>query len=175
MRAMSAAPPERPSTDRKPDDLQFLAALRSLERAPAPFEAALERTLAHFRAESGTIHRLVDGMLELRAHARGMPPPVVELIRRIPIGKGMAGLAVERGEPVTACNLQTDTSGDVRPGARATGLKGSIVVPMLAGSRPVGTLGIGNQAERTFTPAEVELLLAAAGVLAGWRDAAAAS
>lgn len=151
-------------------DREFLDRLQALATAQRPFEAALELTLAHFRAESGTIHRLVDGLLELRAHARGMPPPVLELIRRIPVGKGMAGLALERRAPVTACNLQTDTSGDVRPGARATGLKGSLVVPMLDGAQAVGTLGIGNQAERTFTPAEVELLLAAARVLAGWPD-----
>src|SRR5262249_29504629 len=128
--------------------------------------AALALTLAHFRAESGTIHGLVDGKLELRAHSPGMPPPVLEGIRVIPVGKGMAGLAVERRAPVTACNLQTDTSGDLRPGARATGLAGSLVVPMLRGAEPLGALGIANRAERTFDAHEVELLLAAGRVLA---------
>ena len=47
----------------------------------------------------------------------------------------------ERAEPVTACNLQTDTSGDVRPGARATGLQGSICVPPHEERiNPIGTL-----------------------------------
>lgn len=154
------------------DDRTFLDSLRALASAAQPLEAALELTLAHFRAESGTIHRLVEGRLALRAHSRGMPAPVLELIREIPVGKGMAGLAVERRAPVTACNLQTDASGDVRPGARATGLRGSIVVPMLAGEEPVGALGIGNQAERDFTPEETELLLAAGRVLAAWGDRA---
>jgi GAF domain-containing protein len=100
-----------------------------------------------------------------------MPAPVLDVIRVIPVGKGMAGLAVERRAPVTACNLQTDTSGDVRPGARATGLAGSLVVPMLRGPEPAGALGIANRAERTFSEAEVTLLLAVGRVLAGWGGA----
>jgi GAF domain-containing protein len=72
----------------------------------------------------------------------------------------MAGLAAERRLPVDACNIQTDTSGDVRPGARATALSGAIVVPMFRGSAVIGTLGVGNRRERVFTPAEIDKLLA---------------
>jgi GAF domain-containing protein len=151
-----------------PKDAAFLERLARLRATPERFTEALNATLEHFRAESGTIHRLQDGSLHLCAHSAGMPPPVLAVINVIPIGKGMAGLAVERRAPVTACNLQTDTSGDVRPGARATGLKGSIVVPMLHGGEPVGALGIANQAEREFGQDEVELLLATARELATW-------
>ena len=80
-------------------------------------------------------------------------------IRVIPVGKGMAGLAVERRAPITACNIQTDASGDVRPGAKATGLEGAICVPVLSGARAVGALGVANRAERTFTDDEQALLL----------------
>lgn len=149
-------------------DAAFLARLRALATEPEPYARALLETLGHFRAESGTIHRLRDGVLELAAHSRGMPPPVLALIRTIPVGKGMAGLAVERRAPVTACNLQTDASGDVRPGARDTGLRGSIVVPILAADAPLGALGIANKSERTFAAEEVELLLAAGRVLASF-------
>ncbi|MNC98122.1 hypothetical protein D3C83_159900 [compost metagenome] len=78
----------------------------------------------------------------------------------------MAGLAVERKQPVDACNIQTDASGDVRPGARATGLQGSIVVPMLRGDAAVGALGVANRHERTFTEAETTLLVEVGRVLA---------
>ena len=149
-------------------DATFLARLSELRAEPAPLEAALAQVLAHFRAESGTIHTLENGELRLQAHSRGMPPAVLDLIRVIPVGKGMAGLCVERKEPVTACNLQTDASGDVRPGARTTGLRGSIVVPMMVAGEPCGALGIANREERVFSPAEVELLMSAGGVLAGW-------
>lgn len=166
---MSSAPLPAPAF--APADQAFLDRLAALAGSAEAFPAALALTLAHFQAESGTIHARNQDWLELRAHSAGMPPPVLEVIRRIPVGKGMAGLAVERAEPVTACNLQTDTSGDVRPGARATGLQGSIVVPLLKGDRPAGALGIANRAERVFDAREVALLLAAGRVLAGWLGA----
>lgn len=130
-------------------------------------DEALARILRHFGADSGTIHVLGgDGVLHLRAASRGIPPVVLDTVRRVPVGKGMAGLAVERRQPVSACNIQTDTSGDVRPGAKSTGLQGSIVVPILRGDFAVGALGIANHRERTFTHEETALLLSAGRTLA---------
>jgi L-methionine (R)-S-oxide reductase len=129
---------------------------------PAHADAALAGIVAQIRADSGTIHWLgADGLLHLIAATPGMPEAVLAVIRTIPVGKGMAGLAVERAEPVDACNIQTDASGDVRPGARATGLSGAVVVPILKEGRAVGALGVGNRGERQFTPAEVAELLEA--------------
>jgi GAF domain-containing protein len=153
-----------------PADAAFLERLADLEPGSERHASALALVVAHFRADSGTIHLLADGLLRLRAHSPGLPPAVLEVIRTIPVGKGMAGLCVERRAPVTACNLQTDTSGDVRPGARATALRGSIVVPLLSGDEPCGALGIGNREERTFGPAEVALLLDAGRAIARWGD-----
>ena len=145
-----------------PGDDELIVQLRSA----ATEEEALARILRHFAADSGTIHLLGDdGLLHLRAASAGIPPVVLDTVRRVPIGKGMAGLAVERCQPVSACNIQTDGSGDVRPGARATGLQGSIVVPILRGEVAIGALGIANQRERTFTDEETELLLAAGRLL----------
>ena len=130
-------------------------------------DEALSRILRHFAADSGTIHLLGDdGVLHLRAASRGIPPVVIDTVRHVPIGKGMAGLAVERRAPVNACNIQTDTSGDVRPGARATGLQGSVVVPILRGESAIGALGIANHRERTFSDTEIALLLRAGRTLA---------
>jgi GAF domain-containing protein len=118
-------------------------------------------TVAELAAPAGRLHTLgAAGMLHPKASAPEMPAQVLETIRTIPVGKGMAGLAVDRAAPVDACNIQTDDSGDVRPGARLMGLKGGVVVPVFDGERVVGALGIGNVAERTFTQAEVERLLA---------------
>jgi L-methionine (R)-S-oxide reductase len=115
-----------------------------------------------FRADTGTLHLLEkDGLLHLKALSGDFPPPVLAIIRQIPVGKGMAGLAAERGQPVDACNIQTDTSGDVRPGAKATGMEGAVVVPVFDGERVVGALGIANRGERTFSDAEKKALIAA--------------
>jgi L-methionine (R)-S-oxide reductase len=146
-----------------PAERDFIAQVESA----ASEDEALARILRHFSADSGTIHLLgEDGALHLRAASRGIPPVVIETVRRVPIGKGMAGLAVERREPVNACNIQTDTTGDVRPGARATGLQGSVVVPILRGESAIGALGIANHHERTFSDTEIALLLQAGRTLA---------
>ena len=119
----------------------------------------MDLVLAHFNADTGTIHVLgPDGLLHLEAWAGGIPEPLLDVIRTIPVGKGIAGLAVQRREPVNLCNLQTDQSGDVRPGARATGVHGSICVPIMAGPAAVGALGIATRRERDFTGDEAELL-----------------
>ena len=128
---------------------------------------ALGSIVRGFRAETGTLHLLGDdGLLHLKAHSGQLPPPVLAIIQKIPVGKGMAGLAVERAQPVDACNIQTDTSGDVRPGAKATGMEGAIVVPVFDGSRVVGALGIANRGERTFSDEEKTALIAAGRALA---------
>jgi L-methionine (R)-S-oxide reductase len=139
--------------------------LENLSAAQDP-DQLLRLTLEHFQAETGTIHILErDGLLHMRAVAGTIPPPVLEAVRVIPVGKGLAGLAVERAEPVTVCNLQTDTSGQAKPAARSTGVQGSICVPMMVGGKAVGALGIGTYQERTFTPEETALLLAAGGAI----------
>jgi L-methionine (R)-S-oxide reductase len=125
----------------------------------------LAAILKQFAADSGTVHLMgSDGQLYLVA-AIGIPDPVLNVIQTIPVGKGMAGLAAERKEPVNSCNIQSDTTGDVRPGAKATGLQGSVAIPMLVEGRVMGVLGVANHTERTFTEAEIAQLLKAAAAL----------
>jgi L-methionine (R)-S-oxide reductase len=135
---------------------------------------ALAVIVRHLAADSGTIHLIGgDGMLHLAAATPGFPEIVLATIRTIPVGKGMAGLAVERREPVDACNIQTDQSGDVRPGALATGLAGAIVVPIFRGDEVIGALGIANRAARTFGEAEIAELLAAGRAIAALQSESA--
>lgn len=134
----------------------------SLWAAGKDYRRVLELVMKRLAADSGTIHLLdAEGVLRLAAASPGIPQAVLAAVRTVPIGKGMAGLAVERREPVQTCNLQTDATGDVRPGARATGLRGAIAVPILKGETAVGALGVGNRTERTFSADEIALLLEA--------------
>jgi L-methionine (R)-S-oxide reductase len=115
------------------------------------------------------IHRLnpTDQHLDLVATTAGVPEPVLRAACRIPLGKGIAGETALTGKPVSMCNLQTDTSGVARPGAKATGAQGTLCVPVFQQELVVGTLGIGVRGERTFSEAETEELLAAGRALAG--------
>jgi GAF domain-containing protein len=130
-----------------------------LLKSSGPREAVLEETLREvlkqFRSETGTIHRLDAGQQSLHLVAQaGLPPPVVEVVRTIPIGKGIAGQVVARGGPVTLCNLQTDAGGVVRPGARSSGVGGALCVPLRNDGKIVGTLGIGTLRPYEYTPEE---------------------
>lgn len=128
---------------------------------------ALALVIAEFGADSGTLHMIgADGNLHLVAASDSIPEAVRRIVAVVPVGKGMAGLAAERNAPVTACNIQTDTSGDVRPGAKATGMEGAIVVPIVDEAHVIGTLGIANCGERTFTEGEQALLLKCARAFA---------
>jgi hypothetical protein len=75
----------------------------------------------------------------------------------------MAGLAWERDEPVHTCNLKTDETGDVRPGAKAVDANAAVALPV---HRPDGNLrgvvGIAYMGERDITEAELEGLRAQA-------------
>lgn len=135
----------------------------SIETAAASgdLSAVLSATVAHFGCQAGTVHLLRDGVLRLAAH-KNIPPPVVQIIGTVPVGKGIAGLAAERREPITICNLQTDASGQARPGAKATGMEGSLAVPMLAGDELRGVLGIAKASAYDWSPEETALLLAVA-------------
>lgn len=120
----------------------------------------LDDLLQHFQCSAGTIHLLAEsGFLALAAQ-RGLPDFVVSKITTIPVGKGMAGIAAERREPVQVCNLQTDTSGVVRPGARDTKMEGSVAAPMIGVDGVLkGTLGIAKPVPYEFTPEECDLLM----------------
>ena len=143
-----------------------------LDRMKAPLRSGdlrdtLDVIMRHFGADTGTIHLLEsDGVLHLKAASSGIPEPVLKAVELVPVGKGMAGLAVQRKEPVSVCNLQTDTSGDARPGAKATGMEGALVVPVLRGDVAIGALGIANRAPRTFNAEETALLLEAGRAIA---------
>jgi putative methionine-R-sulfoxide reductase with GAF domain len=129
-------------------------------------QGELQRIQQRFSADTVTIHLIEDGILVLKAQV-GVPDHVAKIISRVPIGKGMAGLAAERNAPVDSCNIQTDQSGDVRPGAKATGVNGAIVVPIRDASGSVcGTLGIGVHHVHAYTAEETKQLLEEAATLA---------
>ena len=135
--------------------------LRTTDDVSAQLQAVMDRLLSRFESAAGTIHLLDEqtGLLKIAA-ARGMPDVVLAKIGSIPVGKGMAGVAAERREPVQVCNLQTDTSGVVRPGALDTKMVGSVAAPMIGtDGRLRGTLGVAKTVPYEFSQSECELLL----------------
>jgi L-methionine (R)-S-oxide reductase len=114
---------------------------------------------------AGTVHRVEDGELVLQA-AFNIPEPVRRITARIPRGKGMAGLALERNEPVSTCNLKTDNTGDVRPGAKAVDAKAAVALPVHDSAGEVrAVVGIAYADERDLDDAQLADLSTRAAAL----------
>lgn len=137
------------------------------ERTPTAAESipekepgeALRDVIEAFDCTSGTLHRRDGDELRLVA-AVDIPESVRSRIETIPIGKGMAGLAAERVEPVDVCNLQTDDSGVAEDGARATGMEGSLAAPIVREDGTLdGTIGIAKPERYEFSSEERERLM----------------
>ena len=103
-------------------DGRILQLLNCGEPREIVMEKILREALPHFHSETGTIHLLdsENRLLYLSAQI-GLPPQMLEVVKTIPVGKGIAGQVILQNKPVTICNLQADSSGVVKPGAKQTG------------------------------------------------------
>jgi L-methionine (R)-S-oxide reductase len=134
---------------------QIEALLKNDPNRETVLEQILHVALAHFHSETGTIHLLDDEKQTLFLAAQaGLPPQMLEFVKAIPVGKGIAGQVIAQNKPVTICNLQTDSSGVAKPGAKQTGVGGALCVPLRDGDNTVGTIGIGTIRPHEFTPDE---------------------
>jgi L-methionine (R)-S-oxide reductase len=114
---------------------------------------------------AGTVHVRRAELLELEAAVQ-IPEPVRNATRTVARGKGMAGLAWERREPVQTCNLQSDRSGDVRPGARAVAAQAAVALPVSdAAGELRAVVGIAFAEERELGREELARLERAAASL----------
>lgn len=93
-------------------------------------QAFLETLLRNVDGVAGTVHEQRGEDLYLTA-AQNIPPPVIAIVTHVPHGKGMAGVAQVKKQPVQTCNLQTDDSGTIKPGAKAVNAQAAIAVPVL--------------------------------------------
>jgi hypothetical protein len=93
-------------------------------------QAFLETLLRTVDGVAGTVHEQRGEDLYLTA-AQNIPPPVIAIVTHVPHGKGMAGVAQVKKQPVQTCNLQTDDGGTIKPGAKAVNAQAAIAVPVL--------------------------------------------
>lgn len=129
-----------------------------MTEASIDVNAWLERFVTGHRGVAGTVHRRRDDVLELVA-AFNIPEPVRRVTAEIPKGKGMAGLAFERNQPVQTCNLKTDTTGDVRPGAQVVNAQAAVALPVQDTDGNVrAVVGIAFSEEREIAEPELTTL-----------------
>jgi putative methionine-R-sulfoxide reductase with GAF domain len=145
---------------------QITAVLKSMPDRETSLKKILELVLVDFHSETGTIH-LLDGEKQLLhlAAQMGLPPQMLDIVKTIPVGKGIAGQTVAQNKPVAICNLQTDTGGVAKPGARQTGVGGALCVPVRKDGKIVGTIGIGTMRQHEYTSEETQRLETVANLI----------
>src|SRR5258706_16411971 len=115
-------------------------------------QSFLESLLTRAGGVAGTVHVQRGDDLYLTA-THNIPPPVVAIVAHVPHGKGMAGVAQVQKKPVQTCNLQTDDSGTIKPGAKAVGAQAAIALPVLDDSGGVrAVVGLAWDHERELGP-----------------------
>ena len=124
----------------------------------------LESFIAQHGGVAGTVHVQRGEDLYLTA-AHNIPPKVISIVAHVPHGKGMAGLAQVKKEPVQTCNLQTDETGNIKPGAKAVDAQAAVALPVLDDTgaiRAVVGIAWSREGEIGSTQEEALMKLAAA-------------
>jgi L-methionine (R)-S-oxide reductase len=129
----------------------------------------LRNFIAAQGAVAGTVHWHVQSQektgLELIA-AVNIPPKVQEIVAWVPPGKGMAGQALVQGIPVQTCNLKDDSSGAVRPGAKAVDAAAAVALPVKNVAGEISAIvGIAYSDQRQFSEEDLTRLEQTAGGL----------
>jgi L-methionine (R)-S-oxide reductase len=125
----------------------------------------LESLVAQVGGIAGTVHTQRGEDLYLVA-AHNIPPPVIQIVARVPYGKGMAGLAQVKQAPVQTCNLQTDETGNIKPGAKAVNAQAAVALPVFDEAGAVrAVVGIAWSKEGEIGSDEEQALMKLAAAL----------
>jgi DNA-binding CsgD family transcriptional regulator len=156
---------------------------RNLTSMPSPVPGAAPSEPADGRADlldhiAAVVRRLLDtdyskifeaaptgATLLLRAGAGWRPGHVGTTT--VPGGSGSpAGHTVATGTPIIVADCTTERRCAIPPLLRAHGVRSAVVVPIRAGTKVYGALGVDSITPRTFTTNDVRLLEAFADIVA---------
>jgi hypothetical protein len=122
----------------------------------------LDAFLAREGGVAGTVHYEADGDLALAA-ATNIPDVVLERVRHVPRGKGMAGLAQVERKPIQTCNIQDDDTGRLKPLAKQVSGLAAAALPVLDDAGQVrAVVGISFGHEGEIPEDRLDALMAAA-------------
>lgn len=125
----------------------------------------LESLIAQLGGIAGSVHVQRGEDLYLTA-AHNIPPNVVAIVAHVPHGKGMAGVAQVKKQPVQTCNLQSDETGNIKPGAKAVNAQAAIALPVFDSAGAVrAVVGIAWSHEAEIGAAEQQKFMERASAL----------
>jgi len=116
----------------------------------ATLNAALDRLLEVLGVDGGAVRLLEEETHELMLVVqRGFPPQMAQDSRRLKVGEGLPGLALQQGAPIVVERLsQHPTLADSR--LRREGYESYMVVPLRLHGQLVGTLSLFARSARGF-------------------------
>ncbi|BCR06165.1 hypothetical protein DESUT3_32340 [Desulfuromonas versatilis] len=120
----------------------------------------LQEVIRNFTGEGGGVYlvRHEGTDLELVSH-QGIDESVLQELRKLAPGEGLAGLVARSGRPRSSVDLQRDNR--LRSEAvRAAGWRGFQAVPLVSNEKTVGVLFVFYRAQRFFSREELNLLKA---------------
>jgi signal transduction histidine kinase len=169
--SLSPADPTRPDTERRLEELTFLADVARLAASARTFEelmgTILDRARAAARADVCSIYLMDRDQTGLTLAATdGLDQEAVGRAR-LALGEGLTGLAALQQAPITSIDVNVDPRfAWIREvdQARYTSM---CSVPMLWGEEVVGVLNVQTIDRRAFGTADVSFLETLAGLLAG--------
>ena|SRR5688572_24709436 len=119
----------------------------------------LRSLITRLDAFAGTVHVQRGEDLYLTA-AYNIPPHVLQIVAHVPRGKGMAGVAQVKKAPVQTCNLQTDDSGTIKPGAKSVDAQAAVALPVFDDDHNVrAVVGLAWKREGEIGTAEERVML----------------
>jgi PAS domain S-box-containing protein len=131
-------------------DLESLAAL------------ALEAALGVLGLDAGLIRYVDEATQELVVLAElGLPQEMAGEIQAAPrtkIGEGLAGNVAQSGEPLIVKDLPHDARSTFLRATRSSGFQCFVGLPLKVRRRVVGTISGFSRRQRTFSPAELDMM-----------------
>jgi len=160
----SEGPVELPDVDPSGEALASLQQLTDPALAYMPQEellgTLLRRASAILRSDTAAILLLDETGRQLRARAaKGIEEEVEQGVTN-PLGKGFAGRIAAERRPIVVDDV--DHADILNPILREKGIRSLLGVPLIVEGRVLGVLHVGSLTPRRFTPAESDLLQAAA-------------
>jgi PAS domain S-box-containing protein len=119
----------------------------------------LSQILQIMNIDTGWIYLLNEDRQKLKcAYSYGIPDEVVQSIKELDIGEGIAGRVAEKGEPIIIENASTDPRISSLA-FKKHGISSFASIPLYSRTRLIGVMNIGSFGQRIISPDDERLLI----------------
>jgi len=148
---------------RQNQDLSAVNMISTTLSSSLELEKVLQNTLAQvlqiMNIETGWIYLLNEEGKKLRcAHSYGLPDDVIQSIKELEIGEGIAGRVALRGEPIIIENASEDPR-ICSLAFKRQGIRSFASIPLYSRTRLIGVMNIGSFGQRLISPDDERLLI----------------